>query len=288
MTPNTLSHRGMDAWLQSPDETRLQFSGPALVEDNTITVVIEVENPKSYHLEWCKSSGATAMNAWCEIFRPIGKSRTRIGRIANGSMAADSPATQSCSSRDQLELPLNRDAWLWSPRSGEGFVSLEIRRMRKPAHETVQKEESKYVVYETPVDMIDDPDTGMPPYIIFRFEFKQRARSSNPQSAPTSEHGDRRISGPESRASTSDPSPPPLTSVLAKSHKSSSAQSQGDNNKGEGSSNINRSPSSQEREHKRARYDQLMQEAREDTIAQAKKLEEEKAECRRLDVCFAS
>ncbi|KAJ7771469.1 hypothetical protein B0H16DRAFT_1714705 [Mycena metata] len=191
-------------------------------------------------------------------------------------MAATDPATQSHSSRNQLELPLERHEWLCTPRLREekGFVSLEIRRMRRPAspHDTKQKEEQTCVVYETQVDMIDDFESGMPPYIIFRFEFKQRTRFSNHQSA-------RLASTP-----------------LVKKRKSSS-QSQVENDKGEGSSSINRSPSldavdlllkerktlseelanvKKEQEHKRARYDQLMDK----DLAQ--KLKEERAKSQRL------
>ncbi|KAJ7042073.1 hypothetical protein C8F04DRAFT_1390913 [Mycena alexandri] len=171
MKPNTLSHRGVDAWLQDPNGTRLVFPRAAVVQGNIITAVIEVENPKSYSVEWCKSQGATAMHAWCEIFRPSRKSGVvSITCIANHSMAADSPETQSRSSRDRLQLPLQRNAWLWTPRSGEGFVSLEIRRMHKPSREMAGKQKRPgSIVYDTRLDMLDDDD--MPPHIIFRFEF---------------------------------------------------------------------------------------------------------------------
>ncbi|KAJ7771462.1 hypothetical protein B0H16DRAFT_1881099 [Mycena metata] len=200
MKLSTLSHRGIDAWLQDPNGARLTFPRAAVVQGNIITAVIEVEDPKSYSVEWCKSSGATAMNAWCEIFRPSGKSGfVKTTRIANHTMAADSPETQSRSSRDRLELPLQRNAWLWTPRSGEGFVSLEIRRMRKPSRETADsKKRPGSIIYDTPVDMLDDDD--MPPHIIFRFEFalekSAKARISFRESvlAPkTSKRGGRRV-----------------------------------------------------------------------------------------------
>ncbi|KAJ6606325.1 hypothetical protein DFH09DRAFT_5967 [Mycena vulgaris] len=73
MQADTLSHRGIDAWLQDPQGRRLNFSTtPALAVEHQMTAVIELKKPQAFHLNWCKSRDAPSINAWCEIFRPLG------------------------------------------------------------------------------------------------------------------------------------------------------------------------------------------------------------------------
>ncbi|KAF7353779.1 hypothetical protein MVEN_01063400 [Mycena venus] len=178
MTLNTLSHHGIDAWLQDNKGRRFTF-GPPVVDGNQITAVIELENRKSYSLAWCTSRDAPPVNALCEVFRPAGKSgHIKTCRIANHYMADNDPETQSRSSKGRLELPLQRDTWLWTPPGGAGFVTLEIRRLRKPPKETERPDDNNpgLVVCEFNIDLHDD-DKGRAaqrPHIVFRFEFKTK------------------------------------------------------------------------------------------------------------------
>ncbi|KAJ6606290.1 hypothetical protein DFH09DRAFT_5116 [Mycena vulgaris] len=174
MTADTLTHLGIDAWLQDPKGARLALS-PAVVNGNLITTVIEVENPKSYCLHWCKSRDTPSINARCDVFRPVGKSgHVKIARIAHRFMAADDAQTQSRSSQGALELPLQKDAWLWTPRSGSrtGYISLEVRRLRHSPWQSVPmgNEDPELVVDE----LNGDEGATTPPNIIFRFDFKPK------------------------------------------------------------------------------------------------------------------
>ncbi|KAJ6497108.1 hypothetical protein C8R47DRAFT_1113868 [Mycena vitilis] len=190
MNLDTLSHLGIDACLQDPKGKRFPLGEPS-VKGNTITAVIEVENPRSYSMEWRAGPNAGAISAWCEVFRPAGKAGyIKVVRIANHYMAENDPQTQSRSSKGRLELPLRRDAWLWTPRSGTGFVTLEIRRLRKPPSESKRpnNDHPGSVVFKTDVDMLDDDSdgAGKPPYIIFRFEFKPKYISDRAAEPPSS------------------------------------------------------------------------------------------------------
>ncbi|KAJ7184450.1 hypothetical protein C8R46DRAFT_1026360 [Mycena filopes] len=159
MEPHTLSLRGIEAWLQDTTGERLPFaSGAPKVDGNTIAVVMEVENSKRFSVNWRKIPAAPAINAWCEIFRPTGRGGImKIKRVANHSMDENLPVTQSRSSRGRLEPPLLPDQWLWTPRSGEGYIMLEIRRLHQPPKDII------LCVENTPEEA---------PYIVFRFEFQ--------------------------------------------------------------------------------------------------------------------
>ncbi|KAJ7684455.1 hypothetical protein DFH06DRAFT_1155701 [Mycena polygramma] len=192
MELDALSFHGINAYLQDPKGKRFPLGKPS-VNGNTITAVIELDNPRSYSLEWSTSLNARAISAWCEVFRPSGKAgHVKVVRIANHYMAENDPQTQSRSSRGRLELPLHRDAWLWTPRLGPrtGFVTLEIRRLRKPPRETKRPDDDHpgSVVYETDVEMLDDDDdsdgAGKPPHIIFRFDFKPKQVSDSQSESP--------------------------------------------------------------------------------------------------------
>ncbi|KAJ7084790.1 hypothetical protein B0H15DRAFT_381156 [Mycena belliarum] len=201
---DTLSHLGIDAWLQDPEGNHLALP-PASVHGNRITTTIEVEKPQvielkyleliasslvqRFSIHWCKSRNAPSINAWCEIFRPSGKSGLiEITRIANQIMAANDEGTQSRSSQGRLELPLQRDNWLWMPRSREGFVSLEIRRLLEIPKETkrVDANNPQSILYEVVTNLRDTTD--MPPYVVFRFEFKPTQRTFSVSVSPYGRH----------------------------------------------------------------------------------------------------
>ncbi|KAJ7671005.1 hypothetical protein B0H17DRAFT_1141652 [Mycena rosella] len=148
-----LTHLDIDAWLQDPKGTRLALS-PPVVNGNQITTTIKVENPK--------------------VFRPAGKhGHLKIARIASYFMAANDARTQTRSSHGRLELPLQKNAWLWTS-SRTGFVSLEISRLshtpreRRPADETDPESMSHEGTLE------DDEGATTLPSIIFRFEFEPK------------------------------------------------------------------------------------------------------------------
>ncbi|KAJ7184473.1 hypothetical protein C8R46DRAFT_1064157 [Mycena filopes] len=172
MELNTLSHRGIDAWLEGPDGIRLPFRPAVTKEGNSITAVIEVGSPgpTSYSVGWCKSPGALAINAWCEIFRPTGK---KVMRIGNHTMDKEDETTQVRSSRGRLVHPFAPHARLRFPRSGEGFVSLEVRRLRGRPTETVLPDQNErgHILTDSHVDMVDDDEAvpPMPPHIVFKF-----------------------------------------------------------------------------------------------------------------------
>ncbi|KAJ7491117.1 hypothetical protein FB451DRAFT_1514571 [Mycena latifolia] len=202
-----LTHFGVEAWLEDPKGRKLSLE-PAVVSGNQITAVIKVGSPKSYCISWRKKQGAPALNAWCEVFRPAGRTGhhdAKVVRVANDFMAVNNLQTQSRSSKGELEHPLQRDAWLWTPPSRTGFVSLEIRRLNSPPmeRERVDKSRPGVTVFEIEVDLLDK-DEG-PPYIVFRFEFEPK--------------GDPMVSIPSSGASRvqnedpSDAERPPLVSV---------------------------------------------------------------------------
>ncbi|KAJ6546848.1 hypothetical protein B0H19DRAFT_1162758 [Mycena capillaripes] len=240
MELDTLSHHGIDAWLQDPKGNRFPL-GPPIVDGNKITTVIELDNPKSYSLEWCTSPGAPAINAWCELFRPAGKAgHIKMVRIANHYMAENDLRTQSRSSKGRLELPLQRDAWLWTPRSKIGVISLEIRRLRSPPRETERQDEKNpgSLIYEIDVDMLDDDNSNSggetkPPYVIFRFQFKpeemsdertdsssssQISRRGTRHSSLRSKKTTREKSSDLSELSESEPEEPPVASGLPLNH----------------------------------------------------------------------
>ncbi|KAJ7684453.1 hypothetical protein DFH06DRAFT_1462784 [Mycena polygramma] len=242
MVLDTLSLRGIDAYLQDPKGKRFPLGKPK-VNGNMITAAIEVENPRSYSMEWCTSMNARAISAWCEVFRSGGRAgHIKVVQIANHYMAENEPQTQSRSSRGRLEHPtLHRDAWLWTPPSKPGFVTLEIRRLRKPPSETKRpNNQPGSVLLKTDVDMLDDDSegAGKPPYIIFRFEFKPKHISDGEAgSSPSSSLRSRRRTirrSPLKRSkapvremssdlsdelsSASEPEGPPL-SILAKKQK---------------------------------------------------------------------
>ncbi|KAJ7885396.1 hypothetical protein B0H13DRAFT_1889611 [Mycena leptocephala] len=220
---------------------------PPIVNGNQIMTTIKVDRPKSYSLEWCKSQDAPAINAWCEIFRPAGKSgHVKIVRIANHYMAEDDPRTQSRSSKGRLELPLQRDTWLWTPPTPKRFVSLEVRRLRKPPKEKKRLEQDNpgSLLYETDVDMFDGDGV---PYITFRFEFEVRENTDKKtdlsvSSSRMSRRGIRRAplryrskQDPRGKSSDlselssseSDPDGPPLASVVARKKKHSQVEVRG-------------------------------------------------------------
>ncbi|KAJ7778701.1 hypothetical protein DFH07DRAFT_795656 [Mycena maculata] len=205
METDKLTHLGIDAYLQGRDGGRLPL-GPPSVDGNQITTLVEMlENPKPYCLKWCKNQDSPSINAWCEIFRPsvrVKSGHRKIVRVANHFMSSDDDQTQSRSSKGRLELPLQRDAWLWTPRSGSGFVSLEIRRLRTPPKETERPDEANpgSLLYEVDMDMLDDDAKGMamPPYIIFRFEFKP-IENGDGKTSPVVLSGKKRL---EARRST--------------------------------------------------------------------------------------
>ncbi|KAJ7494458.1 hypothetical protein B0H11DRAFT_2004725 [Mycena galericulata] len=181
---DTLSYRGIDAWLYGQDGKHLPL-GPVVVEGNQITTVVELKSPKAYHLNWCKSRDAPSINARCDMFRPAGKTRiVENARIASCYMNADDAQTQARSSNGRLEHPLPRYSWLWTPKSRPGFVSLEIMRLRGPAKEIQRRDEttSGTKFYEMSPDYLDEVEA--PPFITFTFEFKKpvmdklRARSA--------------------------------------------------------------------------------------------------------------
>ncbi|KAJ7494459.1 hypothetical protein B0H11DRAFT_2004733 [Mycena galericulata] len=181
----TLSYRGIDAWLHGKDGKHLPL-GPVVVEGNQITTVVELKSPKAYHLMWCKSRDAPSINARCDMFRPAGKTGfIETARIANYYMNADDAQTQSRSSKGRLEHPLPRDSWLWTPKRRPGFVSLEIRRLQGPAKEIQRRDETGpgTKLYEMSLDYLDEIDA--PPYIIFRFEFKQTVEETAGSSSGT-------------------------------------------------------------------------------------------------------
>ncbi|KAJ7491108.1 hypothetical protein FB451DRAFT_1514539 [Mycena latifolia] len=166
MPADALSHRGIDAWLQDPKGRHLALNAPAIVEENQITTIIEFEKSQT--------QDAPPINAWCEIFRPEKSGDPKIVRVANQIMAANDKETQSRSSQGRLELPLQRDNWLWMPRSSPQGLWHLCLRLRKTPKETERPDENnpRSLLYEFDIDLLDKPPK--PPYIIFRFEFKRK------------------------------------------------------------------------------------------------------------------
>ncbi|KAJ7700895.1 hypothetical protein B0H17DRAFT_1247688 [Mycena rosella] len=176
---NILSHRGVKAWLQDPQDegNRLTLGTPAIVEGNQITTIIEVEKPQGFYLNWRMSGNTPSMNAWCEILRPAEESDcTQIVRVSSESMSTTDLQTRVLSTRGHLEVPHARHAWLMVPEYKEGGYS-------GLPEEICRRDESnpQHLVYETVTDLRDE-DT-IRPYIIFRFEFKPKGK---PKSGPSS------------------------------------------------------------------------------------------------------
>ncbi|KAJ7644455.1 hypothetical protein FB45DRAFT_897967 [Roridomyces roridus] len=204
MNLNALELEGIRAWLEDNKKNRLPL-GPAVIEGNKISTVIQVTKKRSYHLHWCTVDGSKPIHARCEIFcpdfpspnSPQKKTRSKKSstiRIANHHMSGADPQTQSRSTKNRLEDPLQRDAWLEakgdSPGGAENFIALEIRLLREAPSEEKRYPDKKnpgFMVYEVEMDYLpeNDPDTGKPPSVIFHFDFrndaprKTRTRSSN-------------------------------------------------------------------------------------------------------------
>ncbi|KAJ7348952.1 hypothetical protein DFH08DRAFT_807542 [Mycena albidolilacea] len=245
MALKTLSFRGIDAWLQDRNGTRIDLKlEPAVQAGNQITAVVKVENAqKGYSVEWCTSQDAPAINALCEVFRPTAKSgQIKNCRIAGDYMSENDGQTQSRSSKGRLELPgIARDAWLRAPSIGTGdlsisFVTLEIRRLRETPQETENTNKSSELVANN-IDLLDKEEEA---YIIFRFEFHKTlwimafmssisaigslssSRTSGPKTLerPTLSTTAPRVRPSElSESSGSESEGPPLASVLAAKRK---------------------------------------------------------------------
>ncbi|KAJ7771473.1 hypothetical protein B0H16DRAFT_1451590 [Mycena metata] len=84
MKLSMLSHRGIDSWLQNPNGTRLAFPRAPVVQGNIITAVIEVDDPKSYSVEWCNSLGATAVEKKSARYRLGGGTFLPVLQILEG------------------------------------------------------------------------------------------------------------------------------------------------------------------------------------------------------------
>ncbi|KAJ7118908.1 hypothetical protein C8R44DRAFT_185810 [Mycena epipterygia] len=171
---DVLTHLGIDVWLEDRNGSHLPL-GLAVVDVNLnkISTVIKIEHPQGYCVRWRKNEAASPMNAWCEIFRPAGKSgHIKTVRIASHVMVADDAQTQTRSSKGRLEHPLPKDAWLWPPRSGTGFVFLKITQLRTPPTEVERKDQEhpEIILYEFDKDTVLEDD--MLSSIIFQFKFQ--------------------------------------------------------------------------------------------------------------------
>ncbi|KAJ7221592.1 hypothetical protein GGX14DRAFT_559081 [Mycena pura] len=185
MTPDTLSHLHFCAWLQDPKGVHLPLEPPTVDEDQKgraiVKTVVRGNKPTAYSLEWLHNSrdAYNAVNASCEIFRWFTiLDAARVCRIGAAYMAADDVQTQYRSSKGCLEHPLKPHDWLWTPSSGEGVVSLEIRLLRKPpivrkikhpgsALHDLRDSEAKV---DLDVEFVDKPVDK--PFVTFVFEFK--------------------------------------------------------------------------------------------------------------------
>ncbi|KAJ7708287.1 hypothetical protein B0H17DRAFT_1125050 [Mycena rosella] len=260
MDANILKLRGVHAWLQDPEGRRLPLVGPAVIDGNQITAVVEIDirESKKFHLYWGTGEGSPPINACCEIFRPHGQSRYRHGhwvhpeivQVANDYMSVEDIQTQSCSTSGQLELPLRRDGWLGTPfrcnsknqtTARKGFISLEIRRLRSPLTGTEYLDVDKpgSVVYEIDMEMTNDDDKGAskPPFIIFRFDFKPIRRGPRVASGKNlgqEKKADQMPLSPE-LSKLSDSEPEPENSLLG--HPAADRQPRAPINTGAGSSN---------------------------------------------------
>ncbi|KAJ7144916.1 hypothetical protein C8R43DRAFT_1237684 [Mycena crocata] len=321
---NVLTHNGIDSWLEDSKGKRLEL-GAAVVNGNQINTVIEVDNVKSYCLKWRKNQNFASINAWCEIYRPAGKSgHVKTVCIANHHMADNDSRTQSRSSRGRLEPPLQKDAWLWQPRSLKGFVCLEIRRLRTPP-EVVHRPDVDNpgsmveVVEKTLLD-----DVEKPPYIIFRFEFIPKKPPQHTKTAlaflsGTKTRRSRRSKLEETRGISSELSElsdseseregPPLASASTNKRSQLSKSSEADPapSKKRTSAQLlvdldsapeedldvilkkrkiileKRAKITEAKETKRAQREKLRKAVREDTEAQAKRLEEEQIEAEQYE-----
>ncbi|KAF7359151.1 hypothetical protein MSAN_01256700 [Mycena sanguinolenta] len=119
---DTLSHLGIDAWLQSSEGTKFKFTNPPVVEGNQITAVIEVKRAQKYAVHWSKSQGTPASNAWGTIHRPKGKNRLRPFPETR-HMSENDSQTQSWS------IPY--DLWFCTPQN-TSFIILKIQHLRDP------------------------------------------------------------------------------------------------------------------------------------------------------------
>ncbi|KAJ7891263.1 hypothetical protein B0H14DRAFT_3126364 [Mycena olivaceomarginata] len=181
-----LSFRGIEAWLQDSDGKPFAH-GPPVVDENCVTIAVGEVSRKSYSVEWRKCPNAPPINALCEIFR-------HDGRVANHYMVENDSETQSRSTKGRLEHPLPRDGLLWTPRSGIGFVTLEIQQLRKPPKEieTPNTTNPGSSLYEIQTDPDEDQEK-----IIFRFEFTGKPKAGQPK-RPTPLPSDKTINSPAS------------------------------------------------------------------------------------------
>src|ERR1700761_1419354 len=121
MRSNTISHRGISAWLQDDNGPhqwaayrrsdkcrRLSYETNRRVFIHFSRRFTEKVSNKNYTIEWGSANGKP-LNARCDIFR---KQKDKLVRIGNHWMAADDPKTQFRSSRGRLEVPQERDAFL--------------------------------------------------------------------------------------------------------------------------------------------------------------------------------
>ncbi|KAF8191562.1 hypothetical protein K438DRAFT_2139027 [Mycena galopus ATCC 62051] len=197
MALDTLSHRGIDAWLQDSEGRKFKL-GPPAVEGNQITTVIKMGVYQVRVVQdWSTSAKRPNRSIpWNGVTKALplvvqGKGGfVQTSRIASHYMADNGIQTQHRSSAGRYELPLDSNSWLWTPRKGRNrnqfhlpslgaalissttdIIVLEIKRLRKPPTETFRSDKDKpgIILHNTSVDFLDKGEAAD---VIFRFDFK--------------------------------------------------------------------------------------------------------------------
>ncbi|KAJ7221618.1 hypothetical protein GGX14DRAFT_430452 [Mycena pura] len=209
---NTISHRGVRAWLQDDDGNRIPL-GHAVIDGGKVTTVVQVKKTTCYSIGWCKTEDGPALNARCEILRPSYSGRNMKVRIGHHFMAADDEQTQTQHfSKNNLGLPLKIQYTRF----------LEIRRLREPPKETQRMQDNK-LVREMVFDYLDNPEQGLPPFITFQFEFSTKPNNTRRKTrAPPSP----RIIKKSCAESDPEHIPLPDLELLTSRHPSSEEQTQ--------------------------------------------------------------
>ncbi|KAJ6546832.1 hypothetical protein B0H19DRAFT_242998 [Mycena capillaripes] len=166
MDMNRLVHRNIEVWLADNENYPIAH-GEVKIHGNTITTPISLPQRMDYAVHWRNHPG-TAHTVFCEIF--VSGKKTPV---ATQFMDESMPETQYRSSIGRIDTIRSQD-WLQAPApSNQAYVELHIRRAKgNPIHNRVaDPEDSDDYVDEIEMDLMDDPDEGQEPFIVFRFEF---------------------------------------------------------------------------------------------------------------------
>ncbi|KAF8968247.1 hypothetical protein BDZ97DRAFT_1916095 [Flammula alnicola] len=205
-----LKYNGFEAWLEDGDGFVIKLPKTRQINEkkNTISAVVHLKPKTVYSVRWTRGAGLSPMSALCELYIQGGYREVpgdpKDFRVARLTMDKAKRGTQSRTSKGWLNPPYRRygclrmselerkrhDARFRDSDASLGCVRLEIRRVRGQLIESAkwimddQNQEKCVIDNFDNLDVIDDPDEDIPPYVTFIFHFRDYVAGTKRDPSP--------------------------------------------------------------------------------------------------------